>query len=98
MDVILYIENLAAFTTEEELKTLFTEVGEVVANEMTKNRINREPNDTDHRLPISTAGTLGQMGTEVTRFSACSLSGGTLRVRLTMLREQRGSLSKIFEP
>ena len=98
MDVVLYIDNLAAFITEEELKTLFTEVGEAIADEMTKNRISRELNDTDHHLPISTAATSGQIGREVARFSAYSLSSGTLRVRLTMLREQRSSLSKIFEP
>ena len=98
MDVILYMDNLAAFITEEELKTLFTEVGEVIANEMTKIRISREPNVMDDCLPSSTSGTSGQIGREVARFRAYSLSGGTLRVHLTMLREQRSSLSKIFEP
>jgi hypothetical protein len=39
MDVILYIANLAISTTEEELKTLFMQAGEVTAVSINKDRI-----------------------------------------------------------
>jgi RNA recognition motif-containing protein len=96
MNVILYIDNLATYITEEELKTLFVQVGETIAGGINNDRINGAPKDEDHRF--STAEALDQIDRAVAKFSAYSTNGSTLRVRLAIPEEQRSSLSQIFEP
>ena len=96
MNVILYIDNLATHITEEELKTLFTQVGEAIARGINKKRSNRGLQDKDHRFP--TAGALSQIDREVARFTAYSLNDSIVRVRLTIPKAQRSSVSQVFEP
>ena len=96
MNVILYIDNLATYITEEELKTLFIQVGEAIASGINKDRINRESNDKDDRFP--TAGVLGQIDREIARFTASSFSESIVRVRMTIPKEQRELPSQTFEP
>ena len=96
MNVILYIDNLTTYITEEELKTLFTQVGEAIARGINQERSNREPNDKDRRFPTATV--LGEIDREVARFTAYSLNDSIVRVRLTIPKEQRRLPSQISEP
>lgn len=96
MNVILYIDNLATYITEEELKTLFIQVGEAIASGMNKDRIIRESKENDHRFP--TAGVLGQIDREMTRFTASSFNESIVRVRMTISKEERELPGQIFEP
>lgn len=96
MNVILYIDNLAVFITEEELKTLLAQVAEVIASGINKAQINGRQKDRDQRFP--TAGINGQFDREVAKFTAYSLNGSTLRARLTMSQGQHNATGQNFEP
>lgn len=93
MNVILYIDNLDTYITEEELKTLFIQVGEAIASGINKDRINRESKD---RFP--TAGVLAQIDREIARFATSSFNESIVRVRMTIPKEQREFPSQTFEP
>jgi hypothetical protein len=96
MNVILYIDNLATYITEEELKTLFIQVGEAIASGINKDRINRKSHEKKHRFP--TAGVLGEIDREIGRFTASSFNESVVRVRMTIPKEQRELPSQTFEP
>lgn len=96
MNVILYIDNLATYITEEELKTLFIQVGEAIASGINKDRRNKRPKDKDQHFPTTRA--LGQIDREFARFTASSFNESIVRVRVTIPKEQRGLPSQTFEP
>jgi len=94
MNVTLYIENLAASATEEELKTLFTQIGSSIAIRMNEDRLSAEL--TDDRFPITS--TSSEADKNIGRFDIHTWNGRTWRVRLTILGPQPGLTSPNCEP
>jgi RNA recognition motif-containing protein len=94
MNVILHIENLSTSISEEELKTLFTQIGVAIAVEMNQDRISEEP--ITHRFP--TVSALTETDKAIGRFNVYSLDGRTWRVRLPMPEPQPNLLNPTFEP
>jgi RNA recognition motif-containing protein len=94
MNVILHIENLSTSISEEELKTLFTQIGVAIAVEMNHDRIRGEP--ITHRFP--TVSALSETDEAIGRFNVSSFDGRTWRVRLPMPELQPNLLNPSFEP
>ena len=94
MNVMLYVGNLSKSTTEEELKTLFTQVGEVTSLRIMKDNSNGE----SRGFGFLTMSAQSEADSAVSRFNAFTLSDHKLKVSLTKAREQRGSRGPVFEP
>ena len=94
MDVLVYIGNLAKSTTEEELKSLFTEAGEVTAIKIIKDRSSGESKG----FGFITMSAQSEADKAVSRFNLFSLSHHSLKVSLAKPRPQRGTISSHYEP
>jgi RNA recognition motif-containing protein len=94
MNVLLYIRNLARLTTEDELRTLFSEVGEVTALKIIKDRVSGESKG----FGFITMSAQSEADKAVSRFNAYTLAGHVLRVNLAKPRVQRGLSDPVFEP
>jgi RNA recognition motif-containing protein len=92
MDVILYIANLAISTTEEELRALFMQVGEVTAVSINKDRVS----GASKGFGFLSMSFLSEADRAVSRFNAYSLSGHKLKVRLARPRSLRGETRVIY--
>jgi hypothetical protein len=93
MNVILHIENLSASITEEEMKTLFTEIGEAMAVELNRHRSDEGPKK--RRLSMQSA--LDEADKAIGKFNIYSFNGRTWKVRLPMPQLQQ-LLKPVFEP
>ncbi len=82
MDVVLSIDNLAISTTEEELKTLFMQVGEVTAIQINKDRVSGKSKG----YGFLSMSMLSEADKAVSRFNSYSLNGQKLQVRLSKPR------------
>ena len=94
MDVLVYVGNLSKSTTEEELKGLFTEAGEVTALKIIKDRNSGESKG----FGFITMSAQSEADKAVSRFNAYSLSGSSLKVSLAKPRAQRDTTASYYEP
>jgi RNA recognition motif-containing protein len=86
MDVTLYIGNLAKSTVEEELRELFSQVGEVTSLNIMKDRATGESNE----YGFLTMSTQSEADKVVSRFNNYSLNEHRLKVSLTKPRPKSG--------
>ncbi len=82
MDVVLYVGNLAKSVTENELRNLFSRVGEVTVIRLMKNRLSGESEE----YGFVSMSCQNEADYAVSRFNRYLLSGRTLRVGLVRLR------------
>ena len=92
METKLYIGNLAKSTTEQELTTLFTQAGKVIAVEVIKERKSHESKG----FAFVTMSEQSESDKAVSMFNAYSLSDQELKVNPAKPREERtGNTAKI---
>ena len=94
MNVLLYIRNLAKATTEDELKTLFEQVGEVTTIRIMKDRSNGE----SRGFGFVTMSAQSEADKAVSKFNTYTLANNELKVSLAKPRAQRGTDGIVFEP
>ena len=94
MDVMLFVRNLSKSTTEEELKNLFSQVGEVTSLKIMKDRLSGE----SKAYGFLTMSAESEADHAVSRFNAYSFGGCELKVSLAKPRVQRGLPIPFFEP
>ena len=86
MEVMLYIRNLAKSTTEDDLKTLFAQAGEVTSVRVMKNL-----NKTESRgFAFLTMSAQSEADNAVNKFNFYSLNEQQLKVNLVKPRLLRG--------
>jgi len=90
MNVMLYVRNLAKSTTEDELKTLFEQVGEVITIRIMKDRSSGE----SRGFGFLTMSAESEADKAVSRFNTFALANNQLKVSLARPRVQR----PVFEP
>ena len=78
MDIKLYVGNLAKSTTEEELETLFAQVGTVSTVEVVKDRANGRSKG----FAFITMGTESEADTAIRMFNSYSLGDRLLKVNI----------------
>ncbi len=78
MDVRLYVGNLAKSTTEDELKTLFTQAGSVASVDMVKDRNSGELKG----FAFITMGEQTEADKAISMFNAYSLADRELKVNV----------------
>ncbi len=86
MDVKLYVGNLAKSTTEDELKTLFTQAGAVSLVELVKDRASGESKG----FGFITMGEQAEADKAISMFNAYSMGDRQLKVNVAKPREERG--------
>jgi RNA recognition motif-containing protein len=86
MTVKLYVGNLAKSTTEDELKTLFAQAGEVNAVELIKDRVSGQSKG----FAFITMADQGQADKAIGMFNAYSLNERELKVNVAKPRVERG--------
>lgn len=86
MDVKLYVGNLDYATTEDELRTLFTQAGEVTSVAMIKDR------DTGQSKGFAfiTLATQSEAQKAISMFNTFSVRARALTVNIAKPREERG--------
>lgn len=89
-----YIANLSKSTTQEELKALFTQAGQVTAVEVIKARKRRASKGFGF-VKMSAQSAADQA---VSMFNTYSLSDHPLKVSMARPREQQVSTGTMFEP
>jgi RNA recognition motif-containing protein len=82
MNVMLYIGNLAKSTSEDELKSLFEQVGEVTTIRIMKDRSNGE----SRGFGFLTMSAQSEADKAVSRFNTYSLANNKLKVTLVKPR------------
>ena len=85
MDVRLYVGNLAKSTTEDELKTLFTQAGSVAAVDMVKDRNSGESKG----FAFITMGEQTEADKAISMFNAYSLADRELKVNVAKPKVER---------
>ncbi len=86
MDVKLYVGNLAKSTTEDELKTLFTQAGAVSLVELVKDRTSGESKG----FGFITMNEQAEADKAISMFNAYSLADRALKVNVAKPKEERG--------
>ena len=94
MEAKLYVGNLSKATTQEELKSLFTQAGEVVAADIIKDRKSGESKG----FAFIVMGAQTEADKAVNMFNAFSLGDQALKVSLANPRPQRGVGSPVTGP
>jgi len=94
MDVMLYVENLSKSISENELRNLFSQVGEVTGLSIMKDRKSGESKE----YGFITMSAQSEADHAVSRFHNFLLSGHRLKVTLTKPRETSGRSGLPFEP
>ncbi len=89
MDVTLYVRNLSTSTTEEDLKNLFSQVGEVTSLRIMKDRGSGE----SKAYGFLTMSAQSEADKAVSRFNAYTFNSYRLKVGLTKPRALRGDRS-----
>ena len=85
MDVRLYVGNLAKSTTEDELKTLFTQAGSVAAVDLDKDRNSGESKG----FAFITMGEQTEADKAISMFNAYSLANRELKVNVAKPKVER---------
>jgi RNA recognition motif-containing protein len=85
MDVRLYVGNLAKSTTEDELKTLFTQAGAVASVDMVKDRSTGESKG----FAFITMGEQTEADKAISMFNAYSLADRELKVNVAKPKVER---------
>jgi RNA recognition motif-containing protein len=85
MDVRLYVGNLAKSTTEDELKTLFTQAGSVASVDMVKDRNSGESKG----FAFVTMGEQTEADKAISMFNAYSLADRELKVNVAKPKVER---------
>ena len=85
MDVRLYVGNLAKSTTEDELKTLFTQAGSVASVDMVKDRTSGESKG----FAFITMGEQTEADKAISMFNAYSLADRELKVNVAKPKVER---------
>ncbi len=85
MDVRLYVGNLAKSTTEDELKTLFTQAGSVASVDMVKDRNSGESKG----FAFITMGEQTEADKAISMFNAYSLADRELKVNVAKPKVER---------
>jgi RNA recognition motif-containing protein len=82
MDIRIYVGNLSKSTTEEEIKTLFAQAGEVTTVEVVKDR------DTHQSKGFAFVSMTNQADADkaINKFNAYSLAGNELKVNIAKPR------------
>lgn|SRR5574341_337785 len=86
MTVKLYVGNLAKSTTEDELKALFAQAGDVDTVELIKDRVSGQSKG----FAFITMADQGQADKAIQMFNAYSLSERELKVNVAKPRVERG--------
>ena len=94
MEAKLYVGNLSKSTTQEELKSLFTQAGEVVTADIIKDRKSGESKG--FAFIVMSAQTEADQA--VSMFNTFSLGDQALKVSLANPRPQRGVDSPVAGP
>ena len=85
MDIRIYVGNLAKSTTEDEIKTLFTQAGEVTSVEVVKDRNSGESKG--FAFVAMTSQTDADKA--ISMFNAYSLANNALKVNIAKPRVER---------
>jgi len=85
MEVKLYVGNMARSTTEEELKTLFLQAGNVSAVEVIKDRDSGQSKG----FAFVTMGEQAEADKAISMFNAYSLAERELKVNIAKPRVER---------
>ncbi len=85
MTVKLYVGNLAKSTTEDELKTLFAQAGQVDAVEVIKDRVSGQSKG----FAFVTMADQGQADKAIQMFNAYSLGERQLKVNIAKPKVER---------
>jgi RNA recognition motif-containing protein len=91
---MLYVDNLAKLTTEDDLRALFAGAGDVTAIKIIKDRNSGESKG----FGFITMSAQSEADNAVSKFNSYSLRDHRLKVHLAMPRPQRGTAKTIFEP
>ena len=94
MDVMLYVANLATFTTEDELRILFSQVGQVTGLKIIKDRNTGESKEYGYL----TMSAQSEADKAVSRFNNYSFSNRRLKVSLARPRARAGAPGLSYEP
>lgn len=86
MDVKLYVGNLDYATTEDDLRTLFAQAGNVTSVALIKDRDSGQSKG----FAFITMGTQSEAQKAITMFNAYSINARTLTVNVAKPREDRG--------
>jgi RNA recognition motif-containing protein len=85
MDVKIYVGNLAKSTTEDELKTLFTQSGSVDLVEVIKDRDSGQSKG----FAFVTMNNQGEADAAITKFNGYSLADRELKVNIAKPKVER---------
>jgi RNA recognition motif-containing protein len=85
MDVKLYVGNLDYSTTEDDLRTLFAQAGNVTAVALIKDRDSGQSKG----FAFVTMGTQSEAQKAISMFNAFSMNARTLTVNVAKPREER---------
>jgi len=94
MDIMLHVRNLAKTTTENELRNLFSQVGEVTGLSIIKDRKSGESKE----YGFLTMSAQSEADRAVSRFDKYLLSEHRLRVSLVRPRATSGIPGSLFKP
>ncbi len=86
MDVKLYVGNLAYSTTEDDLRVLFAQAGNVAAVALIKDRDSGQSKG----FAFVTMGTQSEAQKAISMFNAFSMNDRALTVNVAKPREERG--------
>ena len=86
METKLYVGNLAFSTTEDALRTLFSQAGTVTAAELIKDR----DTGSSKGFAFITMGSQAEMEKAITTFNGYMLDNRELKVNIARPREERG--------
>lgn len=92
MEVKLYVGNLTYDTTEEKLRTMFTEAGSVIAADVIKDR----DTGTSKGFAFVTMGSQADAANAITMFNSKEVNGRPLTVNTAKAREERPSGGRSF--
>lgn len=85
MEVKIYVGNLAKSTTEDELKTLFTQAGPVALVEVIKDRDSGQSKG----FAFITVNDQGTADSAIAKFNGFSLGGNELKVNIAKPKVER---------
>ena len=94
MEVRLYVGNLAKSTSEDELKTLFAQAGNVISAEVVKDRSSGDSKG----FAFITMGEQADADKAISMFNAYSFGDHDLKVSMAKPREQTIATKPIMEP
>lgn len=92
MDVKLYVGNLDYATTEDDLRTLFAQAGNVTSVALIKDRDSGQSKG----FAFITMGTQSEAQKAISMFNAYSINARTLTVNVAKPREDRGGVGSRY--